>query len=348
MDKLNFVKVSVIIPCYNEELYISACLESLLSGSFPDENLEILVVDGGSTDKTRDLVFQLQEKYPQQILWIENPRQKTPFALNLGIQKASHPLILIAGAHAVYPADYLNRLLEIIQEPGIDVVGGAIETRVKNRNPKTRAIQFVLSHRFGVGNSLFRIGADSLIEVDTVPFGLYKKAVFEKAGEYNERLIRNHDMELSKRIKAAGFHIWMEPALRVTYFARETFSGLAKNNFGNGFWNIRTLFITRKFKSLGLRHYIPVLFLFSLILPLFLALFIDGRFMLISLASLVLYLVFITGIGIQHLKSIKLYYLLQAFFVLHFSYGWGSLMGFLPECGNKRKPKENKFQNSLR
>jgi hypothetical protein len=236
--------------------------------------------------------------------------------------------------------------MELIQGPGIDVVGGAIETRVKRNTPKTRAIQFVLSHRFGVGNSLFRIGAESLIEVDTVPFGLYKKEVFEKAGIYNEKLIRNHDMELSKRIKAAGFHIWMEPALRVTYFARETFSGLAKNNFGNGFWNIRTLFITRKFGSLGLRHYIPLVFLLSLIIPLVFALVFDVRFMLISLASFVLYLFFITGIGIKNLTSINLYYLLQAFFVLHFSYGWGSLMGFFPGFGNMRKTDKRTLENS--
>jgi glycosyltransferase involved in cell wall biosynthesis len=343
VDKFIFVKVSVIIPCYNEELYISACLESLLKGSFPTEQLEILVVDGGSTDKTREFVFQLQKKHPQQLHWIENPRKKTPFALNLGIQKALHPFILIAGAHAVYPADYLIRLTELIQGPEIDVVGGAIETRVKNITPKTRAIQFVLSHRFGVGNSLFRIGADRLIDVDTVPFGLYKKEVFEIAGHYNEKLIRNHDMELSKRIKAAGFHIWMEPKLKVAYFARETFSGIARNNFGNGFWNIRTLFITRKFSSLGIRHYIPLVFLLSLIIPLVFSLVFDGRFMFISLASFVLYLFFSIGIGIKNLKSINLYYLLQAFFVLHFSYGWGSLMGFFPEFGDKRKPENSKL-----
>lgn len=345
MDKLIFVKVSVIIPCYNEELYISACLESLLTGSFPKEQLEILVVDGGSTDKTRALVLQLQEVHPQ-IHWIENPRQKTPFALNLGIQNTSHPLVLIAGAHAVYPADYLNRLTELIVQHGIDAVGGAIETQVKNNTPKTRAIQFVLSHRFGVGNSLFRIGADQLIEVDTVPFGLYKKEVFEKAGLYNEKLIRNHDIELSKRIKQLGFRIWMEPNLKVAYFARETFSGLARNNYGNGFWNIRTLFITRKFKSLGLRHYIPLVFLLSLFLPLILALIIDVRVIFPALASLGFYLLFVAGIGIINRSKVNFYYMIQAFFVLHFSYGFGSLMGFFPWFGDKRKHKERNLQKS--
>jgi glycosyltransferase involved in cell wall biosynthesis len=345
VDKLTIVKVSVIIPCYNEELYISACLESLLNGSFPKEQLEILVIDGGSTDKTKALVLQLQQVHPQ-IQWIENPRQKTPFALNLGIQNASHPFLLIAGAHAVYPKEYLSLLSELILQSGIDAVGGAIETRMKNSTPKTRAIQFVLSHRFGVGNSLFRIGANQLIEVDTVPFGLYKRAVFENTGLYNEKLIRNHDIELSKRIKAAGFHIWMEPALRVAYFARETFSGLAKNNYGNGLWNIRTLFITRKFKSLGLRHYIPLLFLFSLIIPLIFALVFDDRLILPALASFGFYLLFVAGIGFKNRKAVNFYYLVQAFFVLHFSYGFGSLMGFFPWFGVTVKHKEKKLQKS--
>lgn len=345
MDKINFVKVSVIIPCYNEELYISACLESLVNGSFPKEQLEILVVDGGSTDKTKALVLQLQKVHPQ-IHWMENPRQKTPFALNLGIQNASHSFLLIAGAHAIYPTDYLSRLTELILQPGIDAVGGAIETRVKNNTSKTRAIQFVLSHRFGVGNSLFRIGANQLIEVDTVPFGLYKKEVFEKSGLYNEKLIRNHDIELSKRIKQQGFRIWMEPNLKVAYFARETFSGLARNNYGNGFWNIRTLFITRKLKSLGLRHYIPLVFLLSLILPLILALIFDARLIFPALASFGFYLLFVAGIGFINRKAVNLYYLVLAFFVLHFSYGFGSLRGFFSGFGDTGKRKEMKLQKS--
>ncbi len=320
--------VSVIIPCLNEEKYIKDCLESLSNNGFSQSDMELLVVDGGSVDSTLSIIESLQKEY-HFIRVISNPNKKTPFALNLGIQNATNNYILIAGAHAVYPKHYIEKLYNLIQKPGIDVVGGSIETKVKNINTKTDAIKFVLSHKFGVGNSKFRVGAEELLEVDTVPFGLYKKEVFDKAGMYNEKLIRNHDIELSRRIQHNGFHIWMEPELRVAYFARETFSGLAKNNYGNGFWNLRTLYITKQFRSLSLRHYIPLFFILSLLLPIILGLFTSSLFYLVSLASLLAYISVVFYSSLVNIKNYQLLFLLWSFVILHFSYGIGSLMGLL-------------------
>lgn len=318
--------VSVIIPCYNEEKYIQECLYSLIENGYSHKNMEILVVDGRSSDKTRAIVQNLINEYPI-IQLIDNPKQKTPFALNLGIKSTQYELLLIAGAHSVYPKGYITGLVDAIKKPGVHVVGGAIETQVKHSNAKTEAIKFVLSHKFGVGNSMFRIGADKLTEVDTVPFGLYKKEVFEKAGLYNEKLIRNHDMELSKRIQLHGFRIWLQPTLKCTYYARETFKGLAKNNYGNGFWNVKTLFITKRFKSLSLRHYIPLLFLLSLLLPLIPGLLFHPVFLYLSVCSLLAYMLLIVSISLKNANKNNFGYLVLVFIVLHFSYGWGSLMG---------------------
>lgn len=329
------VKVSVIIPCYNEEKYIESCLESLINNGFPEKDLELLVVDGGSSDATLELVKTQQEQHPL-IRIIPNPNQKTPFALNLGIQHAKYPVLMIAGAHAVYPKAYISELLALMEERNLDVIGGAIETKVKYANPKSEAIKWVLSHRLGVGNSMFRLGATALMEVDTVPFGLYRKEVFDKAGNYNEQLIRNHDIELSKRIKASGFHIWMEPTQKVTYFARENFSELARNNYGNGLWNIRTLFITKKFRSLGLRHYIPLLFILSILLPVILAIIWDLRMALLGLFSLFIYTLALAVVVYKNRTKVHVGYAFLTFFVLHFSYGWGSLMGFFPQRKSKR------------
>jgi len=322
------VGVSVIIPCLNEEKYIKDCLESLTNNGFSQSDMELLVVDGGSSDGTLQIIELLQKEYDF-IRVISNPKKRTPFALNLGIQNATKGYILIAGAHAVYPKHYIEKLYNLIQKPEIDVAGGSIETKVKNRNTKTDAIKFVLSHKFGVGNSMFRVGAKELLEVDTVPFGLYKKEVFDKAGIYNEKLIRNHDIELSRRIQHNGFHIWMEPELRVTYFARETFSGLARNNYGNGFWNLRTLYITKQFKSLSLRHYIPLFFILSLLLPIILGLFTSSLFCFVSLASLLAYISVIFYLSLVNIAKYHPIFLFWSFITLHFSYGIGSLMGLL-------------------
>ncbi len=319
-------KVSVIIPCRNEEKYISGCLDSFVKSKFPKEDLEILIVDGKSDDNTINIVNEYSKKYPF-IRLITNKLQVTPVALNLGIQNANNDYILIASAHSEFPCDYLSVLIYQIEKLGSDGVGGRLNTDVKNKTKKTQSIIKVLSNKFGVGNSMFRIGAKKPILVDTVPFGLYKKEIFYEIGFYREDLIRNHDIEWSKRLLAAGGKIFLIPEASCTYFARETYKELAKNNFRNGFWNILTVYITNKASSLSLRHFIPLIFILSVILPALLS-FIYLPFIAFSIISVLSYLILVLIISIKlNDKTTDIYYLFKAFITLHLSYGLGSLAG---------------------
>lgn len=319
--------LSVICPIYNEERYIVQCIESILAQDYPKENLEVLFVDGMSGDKTREMVKGYAEKYPF-IHLLDNPERIVPYAMNRGIKAAKGEIIMRLDAHASYARNYFSALVNALNTLGADNVGAVCRTDVLNKTPKSLAIKEVLSNKFGVGNSAFRVGVDKVMEVDTVPFGCWRREVFDKYGLYDVRLVRNQDIELNKRILRGGGKIYIIPDTYCTYLARETLRGLAKNNYGNGKWNILTVFYTKQFDSLSLRHFIPLFFVLSLLLPLFLSL-IYMPISLLAVISVVLYLGMITAISLKLAlrKHLNIFYLLCAYGVLHLSYGCGSFMG---------------------
>lgn len=264
--------LSVIIPIYNEEKYIAKCLESILEQDYPKNDLEVILVDGMSNDKTREIVASYTEKYFF-IRLIDNPNRIAPWAMNLGIKEAKGDVIMRLDAHAIYETNYFSSLVYGLAKYEADNIGAVCKTDVLSKTSKTLAIREVLSNKFGVGNSVFRTGIQGDQEVETVPFGCWKREVFEKYGYYDVRLVRNQDIELNKRIIHGGGKIVIIPDTYSTYLARETYSKLAKNNFGNGKWNILTVFYTGELRSLSVRHFVPLGFVIGLLLPLFLGFF---------------------------------------------------------------------------
>ena len=319
-------KISVIIPARNEEKYIAVCLDSVLANDYPKELTEILVIDGESTDNTRKIVEKYTLKFPNIKLLI-NKQKTVPFALNLGINESSGEFIIRLDAHSYIPTNYFSELIKFSEEYKSDNIGTCCITDVKNKNSKTNAIKKVLSNRFGVGNSLFRIGVTEPQKVDTVPFGCYRKEVFDKVGLFNKYLKRNQDIELNKRIAKTGGKVILIPEVKSTYFARESFTEIAKNNFSNGLWNILTVYITKKFSSLSIRHFIPIIFLLSIILPMIGMIF-NPFIGLISLLSIASYLVLISAVSYRIKdESTSFFFIVTGFLVLHFSYGFGSFVG---------------------
>lgn len=319
-------KITIIIPTLNEEKYIAECLDSILESTYSKESMEVFVVDGMSDDRTREIVYQYENKYDF-IRLLDNPHKIVPKAMNIAIEKAIGEYIIRLDAHSKFPKNYFSKLIQYSKELNADNIGTAITTEVKNKNRKSNSIKRALSHKFGVGNSDFRIGTEGIKEVDTVPFGCYKKNIFVKYGLYDERLIRNQDIELNKRIINGGGKIYIIPDIQCTYYARENFTDLAKNNYANGFWNILTAYYTKTLSSLSLRHFIPLLFVLSLIIPLIGSVIVP-QVLWITLFSLISYLSLVIIISFR-LKSSPntIGYLITSFLTLHLSYGWGSLMG---------------------
>lgn len=335
-DNYNKLKVSIIIPCRNEEKHISQCLNSLLDNSYPKDRIEIFVIDGMSEDNTRGIVKRYIEKYSF-IKLVNNFKKIVPTALNIGIKKASGEIVIRVDAHNIYSSNYIEKLVLWIRKSKADNVGGIWITKPGAETVMAKAISLVLSHPFGVGNGLFRIGIKEPKYVDTVPFGAYKREVFDKIGLFNEKLIRNQDLEFNLRLKKAEGKILLIPDIVSYYYARSTLRALAKNNFSNGFWVI----YSTKFAKIpfSVRHLIPFFFVLSICGSLILSFiyrFFIYLFVLVSVTYLISNVFFSLRISIQ--KGFKYFVpMIASFATLHFSYGFGSIWGLIKLAGKRLK-----------
>lgn len=328
--------LTIICPIYNEEKYIARCIESIMHQDYPKDDLEVLFVDGMSTDRTREIIVGYLPQCPY-LRVLDNPQKIVPYAMNKGISEAKGDIIMRLDAHTFYEPNYCSAIVKRLKELNADNVGCVCKTDVLNKTPKTLAIREVLSNKFGVGNSAFRTGITGVKEVDTVPFGCWPRRVFEQYGLYDVRLVRNQDIELNKRIINGGGKIYIIPDTFCTYFARESFKGLAKNNFGNGKWNILTVYYTHNMRSLSVRHFIPLMFVSGIIVPTLVGIFWNLALLLSALVLLVYLLALgIISAKLAIMKKLNFFYLLWCFITLHCSYGWGSLIGVLSVLFTKR------------
>jgi glycosyltransferase involved in cell wall biosynthesis len=227
--------VSVMIPCLNEEGYIAGCLDSILASDYPKDRLEILVADGRSSDRTREIVAPYVTRHASVTL-LDNPAGTTPAALNVAVRAASGDVIIRMDAHVTYPPEYIRRLVRGLEESGADNVGGVLETVPAEDTAVARAIAIGMSHRFGVGNSHFRVGSTKAREVDTVAFGCFRRDVFVRAGLFDEELIRNQDDEFNFRLISRGGRVLLLPEVSCRYFARRSLAHLSRMYYQYGYF----------------------------------------------------------------------------------------------------------------
>lgn len=315
-------KVSLIVPCRNEERFIGKFLDSLCNQKYPKDKMEIIFVDGRSDDDTKGVIQRYRDKFLVSI--IDNPMKFTPVALNLGIKNSSGDYVIILSSHTALKDTFIYDNIKTILDTKADCVGGIIKTYPSKDSLFAKGIAFVLSNKFGVGNSLFRTGIDKLMEVDTVPYGCYKRSVFDRIGYFNEKLIRNQDLELNLRLKNSGYKIVLNPQIESIYFARGDLKSFFKQNFQNGFW----VFYGLKFAKLpfSFRHTIPAIFVLSLLVGIY------PPFLPVSIASFIAYNLVNLYFTFNIAKEKGFKYLLPtfiSFWILHLSYGIGSIWGLI-------------------
>ena len=311
--------VSIIIPVYNEEKYIEQCLDSVVAQTYPKEKTEVIIADGMSTDKTREKIEAYREKINIKLL--DNEKRIVTYALNLAIENAIGDYIIRLDAHAKFEKDYIEKCVYYLDTTDADNVGGVAETVGLGKFGKINSE--ILSSKFGVGNSQFRTDGESGY-VDTVPFGAFRKEVFQKIGLFNSELPRSEDNDINSRIREAGGKIFMAADIRFTYFCRDTVRGLLSQGVKNG--NALFLTLRKNPKAMSLRHFIPFLFVLSLIVMPILSV-VSKWLALLFLAEISLYTLLNVYFSLFHGEKKNFIYKIVLYPLFHIVYGIGSLLG---------------------
>lgn len=319
--------VTVVCPIYNEIHYIDAFIASVAAQDYPKELLEVLLVDGMSSDGTRDRIADLIVRYPYMRM-LDNPKRIAPCAMNIGIRMSKADVVIRLDAHSTYPANYFSVLIEQLFELGADNVGGVWNTMPTKDSSVCHAIALASSHPLGVGTSTHKIGTDSICEADTVPFGCFRRNVFDRVGLYDETFSRAEDCELNARIRNNGGKVFLIPQIRIDYYARDTFSKMRRMYFQYGMF--KPLANKKLGHAVNWRQFMPVLFLIALVVGIILSPFFNVVAICFA-CMLGLYLALSLLVGLQYTITKRMWPLLflmpYTFFNMHICYGSGHIVG---------------------
>jgi len=330
MNDVTWPPVSVIMPIRNEAAFIERSLGAVLAQDYPADRLHVMVVDGMSDDGTREMVERMAQGRSNLCL-LDNPRRVMPSAANIGIQQAQGEVIVLVGGHTVIAPDYIRRCVNALAITDAACVGGVMNT--VGQNDVAQSIALAQASFFGVGDASFRIGTETAKYVDTVAFGAYRRHVFNEIGLFDEELVRNQDDEFNYRLRAAGGKIWLDPAIRSTYYARATLRSLWRQYFQYGYWKVRVF--QKVPGSARFRHGVPPLFALAVVGGLLPAIAVPawrpaylGGLAFYLLVNLIVSISIAARHGWSHLPRLPL-----VFAVLHLAYGigfWAGMVRFGP------------------
>lgn len=313
--------ISIVILTLNEEQFIQEVLNNVLEKDGLSK--KIIIADAGSVDDTLLIVKQFAEKHPG-IKVFNNTERYVSKALNRVIPTCEGKYIAVMGAHAIYPAHFIKTAVSFLEQHSeYAIVGGPINHEGKSVIGKS--IAHCMASPFGMGGSAFRIQTGNQ-EIDTVPFPVYRKEVFNKLNGYDDRLIRNQDEDFHYRAIGQGFRIFMLAELKADYFVRNSYTGLMKQFFQYGYF--KPLVMRKNQQSVKVRHLVPLFFVLYLVLAIAL-LIISPVNPLVVLLPLILY----AGIDLIFASSLKntnpvlLLLNVITFPLMHISYGTGTLLG---------------------
>jgi succinoglycan biosynthesis protein ExoA len=321
----NQPEVSIIVPCYNEEETIQLLLDALLRQSYPAAQMEVVIADAKSEDCTRARITEFADSHPEfKIIIVDNLARTIPAGVNAAAKAAAGNYLVRMDAHSVPDREYVANCIRLLKDGIADNVGGVWEICPGEDTCIARAIAAAAAHPLGAGDALYRI-AKKAAYVETVPFGAFSKATFEKVGRFDESLLSNEDYEFNTRIHLNGGKVWLDPQIHSKYFARKNLPQLARQYWRYGFWKYKML--KRYPDSLRWRQAIPPVFTFFILLLALLSIF-SGFARIILATGLGFYFaVLLLFSSIESFKRKSTCYLLMVFPILTMHFSWGG--GFL-------------------
>ncbi|MFT4051613.1 MAG: glycosyltransferase family 2 protein [Microbacterium sp.] len=242
--------VSFVMPVLNEEGYLAAAAESVLSQAV-DGASELILALGPSTDGTDEIARRLAAEDPR-VRLIANPAADIPVGLNLAIRAARHPTIVRVDAHSALEPGYTRRAMATLARTRAANVGGVM--RAEGGTPFQRAVARAYTSPIGLGGGAYHSGS---VEgpAESAYLGVMRRAVLEEVGLFDETIRRGEDWELNLRIRRAGYRVWFDPALAVTYWPRERWSRLVRQFHSTGTW--RGELVRRHGRRNSLRFFAP-------------------------------------------------------------------------------------------
>ena len=290
---ISFPLVSILLPVRNEAKSIKNCLQSILDQDYPKNRMQIIVADGCSEDKTREIVQCFIDEYPNIIL-VHNPGEIVPTGLNAALKEACGEYIIRVDGHTKISNDYVKECVLALERSGADNVGGKMSA--EGNTNFGGAVTIATSSSFGVGNALFHY-SDKEEWVDTVYLGAWPRNVFTRIGLFDEEMVRDQDDEFNYRLRANGGRILLSPNIKSKYTVRNTPKALWKQYYQYGYWKVRVL--QKHPLQMSYRQFVPSLFvlsliifsLFSLINPwgVFLLAIVGGTYLLSNLLAIILF-----------------------------------------------------------
>jgi glycosyltransferase involved in cell wall biosynthesis len=321
--------VSIVLPVFNEAPFIADTVRSLLDQR-GDFDIQILAVDGRSTDGTTRILARLAAADPR-VQLLTNPRRVTPAAMNIGLRAARGTYVGVFGAHAAYDRDYVATCIREAETHGAVGCSGRLSTGPANGSLQARMVAWALSHPFGSSSRSVRTQPEGFTE--TIPFGVFLRQAVVDAGGYDEGLFRNQDNDLYRRLRERGGRLYLTWQTQARYFPKARLLDLARYAFAGGFWNAVSL--RRSPGSLHLRHFVPMAFVLAIVVSGAAALLLPGpRWAPAAAVAFAAVLALHIGVGIASALQLAVrqrelapLLLPPVFFLFHVAYGVGTLWG---------------------